>query len=134
MRARDMFPLSNRKSYYDRPNIEHTHFDHRLPGHPAQRNQKHVINLYVVFLVCRAVAPKITDFDMIAFANQAVPVRRLPDQANPPIHSILTSAQISAHTHYPHHILSEQELSMCRFGRNLTIQRICYCSSSPNID
>ena len=108
MRARDIFPLSNRKSYYDQPNIEHTHFDHGLPGHPTQRYQKHVIHLHIVFLVCWAVAPKITDFDMIAFTNQAVPVRRLPDESNPSIHSILTSAPICAH--YPHNILVEQEL------------------------
>ena len=63
-----------------------------LRRHPAERHQQPLLGLEVVLLVGRAVAPEITDFDMITFANQAVPVRRLGDQFNPQTHSILTSA------------------------------------------
>lgn len=63
-----------------------------LRRHPAERHQEPLLGLEVVLLVGRAVAPEITDFDMITFANQAVPVRRLGDQFNPQTHSILTSA------------------------------------------
>ena len=46
---------------------------HGLPGHPPQWDQQQVLHLHVVLLVTGAVAPEITDFDMIAFTNQTVP-------------------------------------------------------------
>ena len=69
-----------------------SHLSDGLRRHPPERHQQRLLRLVVVLLVGRAVAPEITDFDMITFANQAVPVRRLRDQFNPSIHSILTSA------------------------------------------
>ena len=65
-----------------------------LCRHPSERHQQQLLRLEVILLVGRAVAPEITDFDMITFANQAVPVRRLRDQFNPQTHSILTSAPL----------------------------------------
>ena len=56
-----------------------------------------ILHLYVVFFISWAVAAEITDFDMITLADQAVPVRRLPDQFNPWIYSILTFAHICSH-------------------------------------
>ena len=55
------------------------HLYSRFPGHPAERNQKEILHLHIVFLISRTVAAEITDFDMITFTNQAVPVRRLAD-------------------------------------------------------
>ena len=69
-----------------------SHLSDGLRRHPPERHQQRLLRLVVVLLVGRAVAPEITDFDMITFANQAVPVRRLGDQFNPQTHSILTSA------------------------------------------
>lgn len=86
------------KLLWGRPTIgdgqknDETHLSDGLRRHPAERHQQPLLRLEVVLLVGRAVAPEITDFDMITFANQAVPVRRLGDQFNPQTHSILTSA------------------------------------------
>ena len=71
-----------------------SHLGDGLRRHPPERHQQRLLRLVVVLLVGRAVAPEITDFDMITFANQAVPVRRLRDQFNPQTHSILTSAPL----------------------------------------
>lgn len=55
------------------PNIEHIYLNGRLPGHPAKRNKKMVLCLHIVLPIGRTIASEITDFDMIAFADQAVP-------------------------------------------------------------
>ena len=74
--------------------INIAHLRDGLRRHPSEGHQQQLLRLEVVLLVGRTVAPEITDFDMITFANQAVPVRRLRDQFNPQTHSILTSAPL----------------------------------------
>ena len=61
------------------PNIEHIYLNGWLPGHPTKRNKKMILCLHVVLPVGRAIASEITDFDMITFADQAVPENDSPD-------------------------------------------------------